>query len=174
MKDNNITYGSFELLYLYVENIRCFESHEFKFTAEYNIKYCKSKRKLTIEETHENDHLKGFFGPNISNINVIVGKNGSGKTTILNILGYYDDIRESISKNENSAYFCIFKTNNNAIYIEGYNDCIKKINSNTNNIQIQFNEKCEKYFNFSIDLNDIKNINFEHINFDNDNKKKHL
>ena len=138
MTKNNITCDSLELLYLYVENIRCFKSQKFKFTTEYKIEYDKNKQNLTIEEIHENDRLKGFFGPNISNINVIVGKNGSGKSTILELLGLNPnelDEKFNIFVNTQIIWFEIYKTNlENIFLIRGYNNLFIKTKSKSSRL----------------------------------------
>lgn len=81
-----MNYYEFELLYVYIEEInRCFSQQEFIFSNEYNIHYNFNKKALKI--TKKDNKFVNFFSKNISSINLIVGKNGCGKTTLLDLLG---------------------------------------------------------------------------------------
>lgn len=50
-------------------------------SSEYNISYSKLDRCLTIEKNE--NYIQNFWSENIRNITGIIGKNGSGKSTIL-------------------------------------------------------------------------------------------
>lgn len=109
-----------ELLYVYLDNIRCFKDNEFIFTAEYEINYDKHTRDLEIKET-DNKIFEGFFGKYIPSINLIVGKNGSGKSTLLSFLGDKEKTKY-LNKNNDAGWFTLYKTSiDNVFYIEGYN-----------------------------------------------------
>ena len=88
-----------ELIYVYIEK---FDNFIFKqgiqLSNDFNIE--NNNGELLIKRNK--DYLKNFYGENISNISVLVGKNGSGKTTILDILGMdrEDRLKNSIEKND--------------------------------------------------------------------------
>ena len=68
------------------------------------------------------NHLKDFYGKKIKNLTVLVGKNGSGKTTILDILGMNRNDRLNIqeprkqSKNEYFMLYYLGKSDQNDLF----------------------------------------------------------
>ncbi len=70
-----------ELVYLWVEKYKNIEKQGFNFSPRFDCKY--DGETLTIDETE--DFIDGFFGENI-NVTTIVGKNGSGKSSLLEVL----------------------------------------------------------------------------------------
>ena len=72
-----------ELVYLWVEDYKNIKKQGFNFSPRFRCEYDKDKNELTIEEN--DDYIPNFFGENI-NVTAIVGKNGSGKSTILEVL----------------------------------------------------------------------------------------
>ena len=69
-----------ELVYLWVEDYKNIHKQGFNFSPKFNCDYDEKTNKLTIDE---NDHyIENFFGDNI-NVTAIVGKNGSGKSSLL-------------------------------------------------------------------------------------------
>ena len=85
--NNKIMYDSFELLYVYIKKIdRCFEDTYLSFTNDYDIEYDYDNKRLKIVKK-DSSVLTNFFSNKIKSINLIVGKNGCGKTTLFDLLG---------------------------------------------------------------------------------------
>ncbi len=74
-----------ELLYIWIEEYKNIKNQGFNFSREYDISFDKENNELKVDKK-ENPTPKGFFGENISNITAIVGKNGSGKTNLIDWL----------------------------------------------------------------------------------------
>ncbi len=72
-----------EVVYLWVEDYKNIHKQGFNFSPRYNCNYDDVKNELTID-AHD-DNIPDFFGKNI-NITAIVGKNGSGKSNLLNLI----------------------------------------------------------------------------------------
>ena len=80
-----------ELVYLWVDNYKNIRNQGFNFSprfeCEFTPKYdVNGKLEVTSElKITPKEHIENFFGKNI-NITSIVGENGSGKTSILEML----------------------------------------------------------------------------------------
>ena len=72
-----------ELIYLYIEDYKNIKNQEFNFSSKFTCKYDEVKKTLQIDE--KNNHIENFFGENI-NITAIVGENGSGKSSVLEVI----------------------------------------------------------------------------------------
>jgi predicted ATPase len=72
-----------ELVYLWVEDYKNIQKQGFNFSPRFNCHYNEEKNELTIDENDE--YIENFFGDNI-NVTAIVGKNGSGKSSVLEYL----------------------------------------------------------------------------------------
>ena len=75
-----------ELVYLWVEDYKNIHEQGFNFSPKFNCHYDVKTNKLTIDEN--DDHIENFFGDNI-NVTAIVGKNGSGKSSVLEYIIQY-------------------------------------------------------------------------------------
>lgn len=75
-----------ELHYIWIKKFRNLENKHLNFTGKYSLDISEDgiinlhERKTKID--------KGFFGSNISNISAIIGKNGSGKSNIMELINY--------------------------------------------------------------------------------------
>jgi len=72
-----------ELVYLWVEDYKNIQKQGFNFSPKFDCKYDPDTNELTIDEN--DDHIENFFGDNI-NVTAIVGKNGSGKSSVLEFI----------------------------------------------------------------------------------------
>lgn len=75
-----------QLIYLYIQDIkRNIENQELQFGNGFNVKYDPKTREMNIEKK-DNEFILDY-GPNINSVDLILGKNGSGKSTIMELLG---------------------------------------------------------------------------------------
>lgn len=102
---------------------------EINFDLNYNITYKDGF--LTFNKV--DNPLLNYYGRNISNITAIVGKNGSGKTSLLDAIGmtYYD--RNNAQKTD--SYFIMYKNEEN-YYLEFQN---ARTHEKIKNLQINLN-----------------------------------
>ena len=87
------------LLYTWIEEYKNIKKQGFNFSPNYTFHFDEEKKSMTIEQ-NENYLPENFYGENIQNITAIVGKNGSGKSNLLETI-----INDFISKNENGLTF---------------------------------------------------------------------
>ncbi|NFG61726.1 hypothetical protein [Clostridium sp. CMCC3677] len=118
-----------ELIYAYVEKFsELLEEQEFLFTQKFDVKYNKKNRKISIKKV---DYVKNFFGNNVENLSLIIGKNGAGKSTTLDLLGMKMDDRIRNYNKYRDKYFLLYHIKNDVFAIEGCGiDLIKGMVSN--------------------------------------------
>lgn len=86
MTETMIDNEKMELVYLYVERVNGEEYDlHLDFSQDIQIRWDKDKKEFSIKKL-ENKLPKNFFGNNIANVTAIAGKNGIGKTTIVDVL----------------------------------------------------------------------------------------
>lgn len=78
-----------ELIYVWINKSKngIYQQQGINLSPEYNFKFEKIKKKWTLSENKlSNSSINIFKYNNIENVSSIVGKNGTGKTTLLNYL----------------------------------------------------------------------------------------
>jgi len=99
-----------ELVYLWVEEYKNIKNQGFNFSSKYNCEFkdeyykdgkLKDNCKLIIKEN--DNYIENFFGENI-NITAIVGKNGSGKSSIFDSITLRKKIFILVYDNELKIY----------------------------------------------------------------------
>jgi predicted ATPase len=115
---------SMTLIYMYIGNInRCVKNQSISFSNEFTVKYDIDNKRMTIEQNEET--TENIYGKNILNLNLIVGKNGCGKSTILDLLGLNN--RDRITEfsfttgEEPCSWFALYHLYGNNFAVEGYN-----------------------------------------------------
>ena len=86
-----------ELVYLWVEDYKNIQKQGFNFSPRFDCKFYdeyekdeNGKEKLKVDcrlEIKPKEHIENFFGENI-NVTAIVGKNGSGKSSLLELISF--------------------------------------------------------------------------------------
>ena len=82
-----------ELVYFWVRNYKNIQNQGFNFSGKWEFSYKKTedgKDGILSYKNLENPALDGFFSKNIVNVTGIVGRNGSGKSSILELI--YNEI----------------------------------------------------------------------------------
>lgn len=74
-----------ELIYLWIENYKNIKNQEFNFNPSYEVHFDNENKKLSVEKTNKGIP-DNFFGENITSITGIIGKNGSGKSNLLEFI----------------------------------------------------------------------------------------
>lgn len=104
-----------ELVYLWVEKYKNIENQGFNFSPRFTCSYDEEKQELTIDKK---DDYASIFPPNI-NVTAIVGENGSGKSSIFEVLTFlfYQGV---IANREDKTFFLFYKNDKFFIQCENY------------------------------------------------------
>ncbi|QLY81238.1 AAA family ATPase [Clostridium intestinale] len=79
-KQNNVI----ELCYVWIDKYKLIHKQGFNFSSEYYFEY--EEQNNLLECKLKSNYIKNFFGNNILGITAIVGKNGSGKSLLMQYL----------------------------------------------------------------------------------------
>ena len=90
-----------------------FKNQIFNFSDEYKVSFDFETNELKIDKNP--DYIENFYGESIYNISPIVGINGVGKSTILNLIGYYH--RAEDQNKDINHFFCIYLDTNGKFYL---------------------------------------------------------
>ena len=97
-----------ELIYVYIDKYRTFEKQKISFSKKFSVDYDNNNENLLIRE---NKPYFNIYPANIVNISGIFGKNATGKSSLLTLIGNKIDDRHRT----------------NEIYVEDENNPHKKI-----------------------------------------------
>lgn len=138
--------GQESLIYLYINKANGSQyGLHLDFSRHEKIRWNEHLKKFTLNK--DPSYLPSeFFPENISNVTVIAGKNGSGKTTILDILKLYRLPNLDISNIE--SWIAIYKINPNRYFLEGRGEI-----SFLDNILKEENKNIISGYNFFLNAN---------------------
>lgn len=118
-----------ELVYTYIEKMDIgIKNSEISFSEEHKFGI---KDKTLFYKENKN---RRFFGEKISNLSLIVGKNGIGKSSLLDLISFSNK-NINLRRGRNS-YFNIFHLRDNIFFIEGSPSLINKISNMRSNTGI--------------------------------------
>ena len=94
---------------------KLFEEQIINFSDEYKVDFDFETNELKIDKNP--DYIENFYGESIYNISPIVGINGVGKSTILNLIGYYH--RAEDQNKDINQFFYVYLDTNGKFYLRG-------------------------------------------------------
>ena len=110
-----------ELIYLYIGDVdRPLRFQGIRFGSGYYAEYDRETRKLTIDRRE--DSSAGLYGPRIKSLDLVVGKNGTGKTTAFELLGLpkQDRVNAFPMQTRENAWFALYHIKGDRFALEGY------------------------------------------------------
>lgn len=114
-------------IFMWVKKYKSLENFQVNFDKSYNIEfeYKENRIKKLIIKKNINKIPKHFYGRNIDSINIIIGKNGTGKSSILEMMSLFDRINGTYKSYVDypKEFLIIYKTNNEKEFVlEGYHE----------------------------------------------------
>ena len=101
-----------------------FKNQIFNFSDDYKVDFNFETNELQIDKNP--DYIENFYGESIYNISPIVGINGVGKSTILNLIGYY--YRAEDQNKDINQFFHVYLDTNRKFYLRDENYDLSLIN----------------------------------------------
>ena len=94
-----------------------FKNQIFNFSDDYKVDFNFETNELQIDKNP--DYIENFYGESIYNISPVVGINGVGKSTILNLTGYYH--RAEDQNKDINQFFHVYLDTNRKFYLRDEN-----------------------------------------------------
>lgn len=117
-----------ELIYIYLGNVnRPLQDQGIEFGNKFRVRYDPESRELTI--ARRPDSRPCIYGKRIESFDLLVGRNGTGKSTILDLLGLprqsrleYLPLKKGSSPEDTERYtwFALYHIRDDLFAVEGY------------------------------------------------------
>lgn len=105
------------LIYAYIEKYKNYERQEVVFDTSYSVRFDNGI--LCITYNGPPVYQKLYHAGKPDNLHIIVGKTGSGKTNLLQLIGAKKDTRTSRSwSGESDAYFLLYSISETEFFLE--------------------------------------------------------
>jgi energy-coupling factor transporter ATP-binding protein EcfA2 len=126
-----------ELVFLWIDDFNNIKDQSFSFSGNYEINYVSSAQKLTV--LNRESPVQNLFNDSFLNVTAVIGKNGSGKSSLISFLKYVfsDDFPEL------RPYLLIVKKGDELLILNKTrktNDLLSQ-NINVESFQFRFVEK---------------------------------
>jgi len=110
-----------QLIYIYA-NVRSRNINtEINFDSPYQLRSNIENQSLEITKKEQFNRIEGLYASNINNFDVIVGKNGLGKSTVLELIGLKrEDMKELWSDEWLLVYLDDSPNGSTSFYVEGH------------------------------------------------------
>lgn len=102
-----------ELIYLWVENFHNINQKGFSFSSNFDVTFIDHELKITKRKSPPINVYPSY----ISGITALVGKNGSGKSSIIELLGE-KELNRRRNRNNNDSWFLLYWINGNRFVVE--------------------------------------------------------
>lgn len=126
------------LIYAYIRQYKNFSCQEFSFHKDYSVHFSESEGTLSISYRGPDPIQQALFGNCcVDGLQLLVGKTGSGKTNLLQLLGELEEYRRGdqmehpmFESNQwalhtwEGAYFFLYASAPGAYYIESKDICL--------------------------------------------------
>ena len=120
---------------------KLFKEQIFNFSDEYKVDFYFETNELRIDKNP--DYIENFYGESIYNISPIVGINGTGKTTVLNIISYYSP--DKFEHDPDNQYLSLFEL--------GKQEDRVRFNISSNNLFVDTDGNQNRSFNYILEDN---------------------
>ena len=118
-----------------------FKNQIFNFSDEYKVNFDFETNELRIDKNP--DYIENFYGESIYNISPIVGINGTGKTTILNIISNHSPYK--YEQDPDNQYLSLFEL--------GKQEDRVRFNISSNNLFVDTDGNQNRSFNYILEDN---------------------
>lgn len=106
------------LIYAYIHRFKNYVDQEITLDPAYDVKFCDGQLSISYRgPSHVRSILRGDKKPDA--LHLLVGKTGSGKTNLLQLIGAKSETRMERKRNgEDDSYFLLYAMGNSEFFLE--------------------------------------------------------